>query len=82
MKKRHKVGSGRALSISGRSLRLTKAQTRLYEDRGPSGDSFRREAREAAQKAADASGHNVEIYSHDGITFEQLSPESNYWEDR
>ncbi|MFI4971154.1 MAG: hypothetical protein ACHP7H_00625 [Hyphomicrobiales bacterium] len=61
--------------VSGRSIKLTKAQTRVYEGSGSAGDHFRREARAKAQEIATKTGKAVEIYSHDGITFEQVGPE-------
>jgi hypothetical protein len=58
------------------SIKLTVAQTRAYENNGPIGDDFRREAKRAAKEKANRLGSAVEIYSHDGITFEQVHPES------
>lgn len=60
---------------SRRSLRLTREQTRRYEDAGPVGNEFRREAKEIARKRANETGKSVEIYSSDGIVFEQVHPE-------
>jgi hypothetical protein len=56
------------------SIKLTKAQTRAYENNGPIGEEFRREARSVAQEKARKKGRSIEIYSHDGITFEQVPP--------
>jgi hypothetical protein len=60
---------------TSRTVKLTKAQTRAYENTGPVGDAFRREAKEHAQSLANEKGKSVEIASADGITFEHLAPE-------
>ena len=56
-----------------KSITLTKAQTRVYEGSGSAGDSFRRDAKDKARELVQQTGKPVEIYSHDGITFEHFS---------
>ena len=72
--------------FSGRSLRLSKAQTLIYENHGvlgappgvdacPASDDMRREAKSAARVRANKTGKPVTIYSNDGIPFEQVHPD-------
>jgi len=58
-------------------MKLTKAQTRVYESSGPAGDHFRGEAKRAARARANERGKSVEIHSFDGITFEHIEVTSS-----
>ena len=62
-------------NFSGRSLRLSKAQTRIYENHSALGDDMRHKAKSAARVRANKTGKPVTIYSNDGITFEQVHPD-------
>jgi hypothetical protein len=61
-------------TVSGRSVTLSEATDADYQDRGSRGYETRREIRRDAQILADTLGKSVEIYSSDGIVYEQISP--------
>lgn len=61
-------------TVDGRTMQLDEATTEAYEDAGPVGDSTRREVQRDAQVLADSLGKSVEIWSEDGIVFEQVHP--------
>ncbi len=61
--------------MTTRSMHLSERTTADYEDRGAVGDRTRREIREDARILATTLGRSVEIYSSDGIMFEQVHAE-------
>ncbi len=58
-----------------KTIRMSKAETRRYEDRGADGDEFRWHTITRAKNLANETGKPVEIHSFDGIVFEQVLPE-------
>ena len=62
-------------TVNGRSMHLSKRTTLDYEHRGELGDRTRRGVHEDARILATMLGRSVEIYSSDGIMFEQIHAE-------
>ena len=66
------------MKISGRSIRLSRDETKLLENAGPNGDEFRRHLRRFARARADQLGKSVEVYasvSSGKWMWQQFAPE-------
>ena len=74
----HAEASRRRFTGGETTIKLTRAQTKDYEDHGPVGDDTRRAAKRAALDKANRIGRSVTIYSNDGITFEQIHPDDEF----
>jgi hypothetical protein len=63
---------------SANTIQLSAAETKMWEDGGPDGHTFRSEVRAVARKMASKSGKSVEIYaskSSGGWTADVIAPE-------
>ena len=62
------------MKITDRTIKLTRAEMRLLEDRGPDGDAFRHQVRKTAREIARATNNPVAVETPD-YTADQVFPD-------